>query len=76
LFPGVVPEIPCSILVQVSHFWHFLTEIGIFQLFLVHFCGDVGFWVKNGGWCVNLRSLDKEDKKNVQKNGAKMVKNL
>ena len=46
-------------------------KIGIFQVFLVHLCGDVGFWVNNGGWCVNLWSMGNIDKKNTQKNAGK-----
>jgi len=35
---------------------------------------DVCFWVKNGGWYVNLRGLGKMDKKKTSKNVKKRRK--
>jgi hypothetical protein len=37
-------------------------------------CGDVGFWVKNGGWYVKLQSLGDMGKKNASKNEHKLAK--
>ncbi len=45
-----------------------LGEIGVFQ---IYFCGDVGFWVKNGCWYVNLRILGNMGKKKASKNDEK-----
>ncbi len=46
-------------------------KIGVFQVFFVHFREDIGYWVKNGGWCVNLQGLGDMDKKNASKNVKK-----
>ncbi len=49
-------------------------KIGVFQVFFVHFRADVGLWVINGGWCVNLRGMGDIGKKNVSKNVEKLAK--
>jgi hypothetical protein len=45
--------------------------LGKIGFFFAHLCGDVGFWVKNEGWCVNLRGLGGIGKKNASKNVEK-----
>jgi hypothetical protein len=50
-----------------------LGEIGFFQVFFVHFRADVGFWAKNGGWCVNLQGMGDIGKKNASKNVGKLA---
>ena len=54
---------------MISIWW----KLWIFQVFLVHFLADVGFWANNGDWRVNLRGVGDIGKKNTSKNEYKLA---